>query len=432
MIDIQRGIISKLIRDPREYTLVAEMLKPEMFSDELIPVFTVLQDWCLSKSEIDVTLLARECGTESKMIRGIFFEDAVGDILSYAEKLRSNYLQNFTRELYLEALDDLNAGTPADQVNDRTTSQVAMEVMSVTSTSSDTLEAAIQESRDLFERARNSTGPSGIDTGFSDLNRLNGGWQKTDQMVLAGRPGMGKTHMACNMLLNVAEQGLPVAFVSLEMPEVQIVQRLASIISGVSTEKIRTGDVVPYEADLVIEAHDRLEDMPITIYDNLYEVNEICRKIIALNRKIDLSLVCYDYIQRMRTKGSFGSRADEIEYASGRLKQVAKSENITNLVLAQINRNVENRGGSKRPSMSDLKASGAIEEDADMVGLLYRPAYYGLLEPGQEDSTELIISKNRHGGRCGTLNRKFISERFFEENYTTSMPVANDEEEILF
>lgn len=410
MIDIQRNLISKLLHYPEDYHLVSGMLKPEMFDESLSGIFSVLSEWCLFKTEIDRSLLADEAKADPKFIRSIFLGPSVGSALEYANAIRRAYLSQFASNKFSDGIDALQAGEDPETVNEAITALIFEESMSTTHERRNDLTSALVACRDNFHKAISSGGLSGADTGYQDLNKMFGGWQPTDQIVLAGRPGMGKTTLCCNFILNIAKSGNPVAFVSLEMPKLQIIQLFVSIIAGISTEQIRTGRANEDEQKRVDVALDELAQMPIFLFDQLYEIGDISRKIIALNRKVGLTAVAYDYAQQIRTQKRSYNRADEIEEVSSKLKQLAKREGFTNIVLAQLNRGLESRT-DKRPMMSDLKSSGALEQDADMVMLLYREAYYSQDE--YDNTCEIIIAKNRHG-RTGVLSRIFQDRKFLE------------------
>jgi len=269
------------------------------------------------------------------------------------------------------------------------------------------MKSVIQDVMDGIDQARlNEDGVSGTPTGFKALDNLTGGWQNSDMIVLAGRPGMGKTAFVLSMARNMAvEHGVPVAIFSLEMNSAQLVQRLVAAESELSSEKFRKGDLQDYEYQQLQTRIAKLTKAQLYIDDtpalSVFELRAKCRR---LKQKHGISMVIIDYIQLM-TAGSDngkGNREQEISMISRSIKSIAKELNVPIIALSQLSRAVETRGGDKRPILSDLRESGAIEQDADIVCFIYRPEYYGITEDADgidtENMGELIVAKHRNGG----------------------------------
>ena len=280
--------------------------------------------------------------------------------------------------------------------------------------SMDTLSSKVL--KQLEELSKKGDGLTGVPTGFTDLDRLTSGWQPSDMIILAARPGMGKTSMVLAMTLNAAKDfGKPVALFSLEMGSTQLVQRLISMEAEIEGSKMRNGKLQDWEWQQLQKTVDKLSSVPIYIDDtpgiNIFELRAKCRR---LKMQHDIQLVIIDYLQLMTgssENNKSGNREQEISGISRALKNMAKELSVPVIALSQLSRAVETRGGSKRPQLSDLRESGAIEQDADIVSFIYRPEYYGILEDeeGQplKGIAEFIVAKNRHGA-LDTIRIKFM------------------------
>ncbi len=264
------------------------------------------------------------------------------------------------------------------------------------------MSAAIKE---LEIKKNHKDGLTGVPTGFSGLDRLTSGWQKSDLVILAARPGMGKTAFVLSALRNAAvDHGKAVAIFSLEMSSLQLVNRLISAEAEIESNKLKTGKLADYEWEQLVRKTAKITESPIFIDDtpalSILELRAKCRRLKAQN---DVQLVIIDYLQLMSgesAKGG-GNREQEIAHISRSLKQIAKELDIPVIALSQLSRAVETRGGDKKPQLSDLRESGSIEQDADMVLFLYRPEYYGITEDAEgrpvTGMAEVIIAKHRNG-----------------------------------
>jgi len=273
----------------------------------------------------------------------------------------------------------------------------------------------MKQAIDQIEQAQNQEdGISGINSGFSELDRITAGWQRSDMIVIAARPGMGKTAFVLSMARNSAVQfNHPVAIFSLEMNSIQLVNRLIASETQIAADKLRKGNLEPHEYEQLHARIGGLSKAPIFIDDTpALSIFELRAKARRLKQQHDIELIIIDYLQLM-TAGSTkaGNREQEISSISRSIKEIAKELNIPIVALSQLSRSVETRGGEKRPMLSDLRESGAIEQDADIVAFIYRPEYYGLTSDEQGNSTvgtgEIIIAKHRNGS-LGSVNLKFI------------------------
>ena len=266
-------------------------------------------------------------------------------------------------------------------------------------------------------RKDNKDGLSGVPSGFLALDRVTSGWQNSELIIVAARPGMGKSAFVTSAMRNAAiDFKTPVAIFSLEMSSVQLVNRLISAESEIPIEKIKKGDLADYEWERMIHITKDLSDAPIYIDDTpemeLELLKEKCEKLVS---EKGVKLIIVDYLQLMEVNRSEKAinREQEIACMTRKLKQLAKTLNVPIIALSQLSRAVETRGGDKRPQLSDLRDSGSIEQDADLVMFLYRPEYYGLDtdESGMplNGLGEVIIAKHRNGS-LDTVNLKFVGK----------------------
>jgi len=266
------------------------------------------------------------------------------------------------------------------------------------------MDSIVREAVEEIQKARNHKDElRGVPTGFTELDALTGGLQRSDLLILAARPGMGKTALALTMARNMAvEYNRPVAVFSLEMAAVQLTTRLISSESEITADKLRKGELSDQEWAQLNAKIGKLADAPIFIDDtpalSIFELRAKCRR---LKEQYDIQFVVIDYLQLMTAGMDKGNREQEISTISRSLKALAKELNIPVMALSQLSRDVEKRGGSKKPVLSDLRESGAIEQDADIVLFVYRPEYYNIDEDedGQNNANlaELRVAKHRNG-----------------------------------
>ena len=292
----------------------------------------------------------------------------------------------------------------------------------------ESMQTVMRRALDYIDKAQaNESGVSGIPSGFPDLDKVTGGWQRSDMIVLAARPGMGKTAFVLTMARNIAvQENIGCAVFSLEMSSVQLVQRLISAETEIDSDKFRKGSLEDYEYQQLHDRIGKLSNAPLFIDDtpglNVFELRAKCRR---LKQQHGIQIVVIDYLQLMSANSGSsggGNREQEISSISRSIKSIAKELDIPVVALSQLSRMVETRGGDKRPMLSDLRESGAIERDADMVSFIYRPEYYKFTVTDDGEDTkglaEFIISKHRHGA-LGTVKLKFIPRLAKFTNYNT-------------
>lgn len=288
---------------------------------------------------------------------------------------------------------------------------------------------AIQE---IEKAAQNSDGISGVPTGFFLLDKLTSGWQRSDMIVIAARPAMGKTAFVLSMARNTAvDYGMGVAVFSLEMSSVQLVKRLIASEARISAEKLRKGDLQDHEFQQMHSRITKLATAPIYIDDtpgiSIFDFRAKCRRLKA---QYNIDMVIIDYLQLMTAKDGKGggNREQEISTISRSIKEIAKELNVPIIALSQLSRSVEQRGGDKRPQLSDLRESGAIEQDADIVSFIYRPEYYGFTQDengnSNQDVGEIIIAKHRNGS-LDRVRLRFVGQYARFENFDEVPEIDN-------
>jgi len=288
---------------------------------------------------------------------------------------------------------------------------------------------------EIEKAAQNSDGISGVPTGFYALDKVTAGWQKSDMIVIAARPAMGKTAFVLSMARNIAvDHNQGVAIFSLEMSSVQLVKRLISSETRIPAEKLRKGDLRDDEFQQLHTRIRKLSTAPIYIDDtpgiSIFDLRAKCRR---LKTQFNIQIVIIDYLQLMSAGTSKnGNREQEISSISRSIKEIAKELNVPMIALSQLSRSVEQRGGDRRPQLSDLRESGAIEQDADIVSFIYRPEYYNLMQDEEGNSNagigEIMIAKHRNGA-LENVRLRFIKEFALFDNINGENDHSNFEQD---
>lgn len=238
--------------------------------------------------------------------------------------------------------------------------------------------------------------------GFSEVEKAHNGLTPGDLLIIAARPGMGKTAYAISVARNMAFKGIPVAIYSLEMKGVSLVARMAASVAGINAQLLRNPKLMTDSEEIkYLEAMGRLESLPIFIKEGMRHLEAIEKHSRHLVKHMGVKAIFVDYLTLIELTSSKSNREAEVSYISRRLKAIANELDVPVVALAQLSRAVESRGGEKIPQLADLRESGAIEQDADIVCFLYRPAYYGITQDEQGNdlskAMKLVIAKNRHG-----------------------------------
>ena len=418
-VEAEEAVLGAILLDPEAMGRIAETLEPKSFSlrshqtiykaslalysegkpTDLMTVTTWLSDHKLLEKaggQLGLTqLLDRTVSATNIDQYGLLISD---------KQTRRNLIESAHK--IIELAEDTSQ--PLETVIQKSEEQIAnisqsksqQDLVSIGETLIDTF----QEIEDRSE----SKIPPGVPSGFYDLDTMTGGFQRSDLIIVAGRPAMGKTALAVQFGFKIAKKGLPVAVFSLEMSKGQLVQRLLAVEAKIESTRLRAGNIQQEEWEPLTEAISKLAELPIFIDDSSNPtVSEIKKKAQKLQAENDgkLGLILIDYLQLM--DGGSDNRVQELSRITRGLKGMAKDLNVPVVVLSQLSRSVEQRT-NKRPMLSDLRESGSIEQDADLVMMIYRDDYYN---PNTSDGgiAEIILAKHRNGP-TGTVKLLFDSQ----------------------
>ena len=427
-IDLEEAVLGAMLIDEKGVNEIIELLSPEVFykrSHQLI--YESIERLFRESEPIDLLTVSADLKKNKN------FEPAGGDfyLISLSQKVSSSahiefhsriILQKYIQRKLITISNEIiqksyNESTDVMDLLDEAESKLYDVAQGNIKTSTESAQNLVIRAKARIEEIAKQEGLSGVSTGFEKLDKLTSGWQPSDLVIIAARPGMGKTALALSMARNISvQQKIPVAFFSLEMSSVQLITRLISSETGLSSDKLRTGKLADHEwQQLNIKVSD-LESSPLFIDDSpsltIFELRAKARRLASSH---GIKLIIIDYLQLMNIGSSnkAGNREQEISTISRNLKALAKELDIPVIALSQLSRAVETRGGTKRPILSDLRESGAIEQDADIVSFLYRPEYYGISEWDDDMKTpsdgqgEFIVAKHRNGA-LDSIKLKFI------------------------
>jgi len=404
----EQAILNILLTNPTTFKMVNEKLKIKSFyieSHQLI--YETFIDLCNQNRPINVTTLITQLENNGylKQVGGIEkisniinrFESFV-DLEDYVNLVNEKYLRRLIIELGKQIIGwGFTTSTEVEEILEKT--EQALYNLNQERTVPKFYSSA-EVIDDIFEEMKNKAKlkNSGFLSSFQELDSILQGFQKSDLIVIAGRPSMGKTAFSLNIGINIIKQyKIPLIIFSLEMSRQQIIYRLISSISEINNNRLKSGKMNPSEWKLLSKAMQEISELPIFIDDDpnvsTNEIRSKIRKILGENQKN--SLVIIDYLQLMKINKKFDNRAQEISYITRNLKVLAKEFQIPIVVLSQLSRNLETRT-NKRPMLSDLRDSGSIEQDADIVIMMYRDDYYQE-KKADEQITEFIVAKHRNG-----------------------------------
>ena len=429
-IDLEEAVLGAMLIDEKGVNEVIDILSPEVFykkSHQLI--FESIQRLFRESEPVDLLTVSADLKKSKnfEIVGGDFYLIGLSQKVSssahieyHSRIIQQKFIQRKLITISNEIISkSYNESTDVIDLLDEAESKLYDIAQNNIKGSSETAQNLVIQAKNRIEEIGNREGSlSGISTGFEKLDRLTSGWQPSDLIIVAARPGMGKTALALSMARNISVQKkIPVAFFSLEMSSVQLITRLISAETGLSSDKLRTGKLAPHEwQQLNIKVTD-LESAPLYIDDSaaltIFELRAKARRLASAH---DIKLIVIDYLQLMNLGSSnkAGNREQEISTISRNLKALAKELNIPVIALSQLSRAVETRGGTKRPILSDLRESGAIEQDADIVSFLYRPEYYGInewdddMKTPSEGQGEFIVAKHRNGA-LDSIKLKFVA-----------------------
>lgn len=453
-VDVERIVLGAMMLDTEAVPKVIETLQPESFFDKRNQlIFESMISLFEANEPIDSVSLYEELSKSEKIgsVGGPAYISKLAQDVSSAANVEYHskiILEKWIlRKLISSSMEiATNAYTGTEDVFDLL-DQAETKIFEITEAglkeSYKTMQTAVRDALELFEAIhQNNTSTFSVPTGYYALDEMLGGFQKSDLIIVAARPSMGKTAFALSAARNAAiDHEVPMAIFSLEMGTTQLAMRLISAEAKLNMHSIMTGKVKQSEAPRISRTAHRLLDAPIYIDDSagstVLEIRAKCRRLAA-EKKIGLIII--DYLQLMSAHSKLGSREQEISTISRSLKGLAKELNVPVIALSQLNRAVETRV-DKRPQLSDLRESGSIEQDADVVIFLNRPEYYGITQFADGESTEgvaeIIIAKHRNGP-TGDVRLKFVKEyaRFenldmFHSSFEEEAPQSSNPEEDL-
>ncbi len=426
-VDLEEAVLGAIMLEKDALTTVIDILKPSVFYKESHQkIYSAIHRLFAKSEPVDILTVTNELkiSGELEVIGGAYTVTQLTNRVASAANVEyhvriliQKYIQRELIRISSEIIkDSYEDTTDVFDILDKAEKNLFSVSESNLRRSYDDMQSLVREAIQEIEAARSDEGHlRGIPSGFTEIDRITSGFQKSDLIILASRPGMGKTAFALTIARNVCiDFSKPVAVFSLEMSSIQLVTRLISSETMLASEKLRKGNLENYEWEQLNAKIKKLIDAKLFIDDTpaltIFELRAKCRR---LKSQHDIQIILIDYLQLMVGQSEHkGNREQEISNISRSLKALAKELNVPIIALSQLSRAVETRGGSKKPILSDLRDSGAIEQDADIVMFIYRPEYYKLDEDEEGNPTkglaEISIAKHRNGS-LGEIPLKFIA-----------------------
>ncbi len=420
-IEAEEAVLGAILVNPTSLGRIVELLKPESFYKPAHKVIYAAVLELFNKNEpIDIVTVSEHLRNKEEL-------DTAGG-RSYINDLALNVVTTANIEFYAKIIQEkeikralISAGSEivAMSYENEDTSNVldnAQKLIFNIAAQKDTTDLVgiqdlvVASYEQIEQRFNNKDDLVGVTTGFYDLDAITSGLQKSDLIILAARPSMGKTAFALNLAQNVAMKGKKgVAIFSLEMPKQQLVKRMLCAEAEVEANRVTSGNLQPRDWEKLVEAMTRLSEARIYIDDTSsitsIDIKAKCRRLMMEEK--ELGLIVIDYLQLMEGGGNPNDRNQQISAISRSLKGLARELDVPIIALSQLSRGVESRP-DKRPMMSDLRDSGAIEQDADIVMFIYRDEYYNKDDVNNKGKAEVILAKHRNGA-VGTIELLFQS-----------------------
>jgi replicative DNA helicase len=445
--ELEEAVLGALMLEKEAFLTISDFLRPESFYDKSHEIiFTAIRDLAIQQKPIDVLTVIeqlRKMGTLEESGGATYIAQLSTKVLSsahleyhariIAQKRLARELITFSSGVTTDAFDETRDIEEVMQEAEGKLFEISQQNLKKDFTH---INPVIQEAIKLISEAyQNPEGLSGLQTGFNDLDKITSGWQKSDLIIIAARPAMGKTAFVLSMAKNMAvKYNTPVALFSLEMASVQLVNRLIINTTEIVGEKIKNGHLNPEEWQQLDSRIKNLYNAPIYIDDtpglSVFELRTKARRLV---REHGVKCIIIDYLQLMNASGmNTYSREQEVSLISRSLKSLARELTIPIIALSQLNRQVETRTAgknenehhAKRPQLSDLRESGAIEQDADIVCFIHRPEYYKLYQDSQgvdlTGKAEILIAKHRNGSTGEVMlsfKKEYIRFQNLEDDY---------------
>ena len=423
-LDVEKVVLGALMIDKDAYAVVCEILYPESFYEPRNQmVYSAIRDLSMAERPVDMLTVTDQLaknGTLEEVGGPVYISELSSRVASsanieyhariIAQKYLARQLISFSSGIQTKALDETVDVDELMQEAEGSLFELSQRNMKKDYTQ---IDPVIKNAVDVIQKAAaNKDGLTGVPTGYHKLDDITSGWQPSDLVIIAGRPAMGKTSFALSMAKNIAaDYKVPMAFFSLEMSNVQLVNRLISNCCEIQGSKILNGQLQPDEWERLDKRMNGLLGAPLYVDDtpglSVFELRTKARRLV---REQGVKIIMIDYLQLMNANGMrFSSRQEEVSTISRSLKGLAKELDVPILALSQLNRGVESREGleGKRPQLSDLRESGAIEQDADMVLFVHRPEYYHIFQDDHgrdlHGMAQIIIAKHRKGATGDVL-----------------------------
>lgn len=435
--DLEEAVLGALMLERDAYVTVCEILKPESFYEPKHRlIYEAIVALGAAMRPIDMLTVTEQLRANGKLeeVGGpVYVTELTSRVSSaahveyhariIAQKYLARELISFATDIENKAFDESNDVDDLLQEAEGGLFQISQNNVKRDVTQ---IDPVISQALKQIEIAANrESGLSGLTSGYTELDKMTSGWQRSDLIIIAARPAMGKTAFVLSMAKNMAvDNNIPIAVFSLEMSNVQLVNRLISNVCEIPGEKIKSGQLTPMEWDQLGARIKMLQGAQMYIDDtaslSIFELRTKARRLV---REHGIEMIIIDYLQLMNASGmKFGSREQEVSMISRSLKQLAKELQIPIIALSQLNRSVESRTDGKRPQLSDLRESGAIEQDADIVCFIHRPEYYIKSEVDANGNdirglAEFILAKHRSGS-VGDVKMRFRHKFARFENWT--------------
>lgn len=421
--DIEATVIGALLLEPHRMIDVQDLLQPDTFYSESNQlVYKAIEALFKAEKNIDIMTVAQQLHSEGKLeqVGGAYeitkftarvasSEHLNDHVLLIKEKQLKRQQINFGSELIKQGFDNT---VDAFDTNIFANEQVYQIGASVETSVEKTNTELLQDLTRQMEQAKNKQGLSGHPTGFNKVDQLFGGYKAGNLIIRAARPGMGKTaHALCEAFNMAVHHNIPVLFFSLEMTALQLMGRIVSIATGIDAHSIDRGELSAHDWEVYNTTIQTIADAPLKIVDDVRTLQSIKNKAKKEHIKGNCAMIFVDYLQIVVNQMKGRSRENEISTISNDFKGLALNLGVPVVALAQLSRAVETRS-DKMPMLSDLRESGSLEQDADIVQFLYRAEYYGFTEDINGDSTKgkalLLVAKHR-GGSLDDINLRWIA-----------------------
>ncbi len=426
-LDIEKVTLGALMIDEDAFSVVSEILRPETFYEPRNQkIYRAIQSLNMNEKPVDIMTVTEQLKRDDELenVGGPTYIAEISSLVASSahieyhahilqQKFLARQLISFASVIETKAFDETVDVDSLMQEAEGALFELSQKNMRQDYTQ---IDPVITNAMEIIQKAAsNKDGLTGVPSGFTKLDDITSGWQPSDLIIIAGRPAMGKTSFALSIAKNIAvDHGQPIAFFSLEMNNVQLVNRLISNVCEIMGSKILSGQLDDEEWRRLDKNIRNLMGAPVYVDDtpglSIFELRTKARRLV---REKGVKIIMIDYLQLMNANGmKFGNRQEEVSTISRSLKGMAKELNIPIIALSQLNRSVDTRDSTKgidgkRPQLSDLRESGAIEQDADMVLFVHRPEYYHLYadENGRDlrGMAQIIIAKHRKGATGDVL-----------------------------